>query len=146
MGSYSAWEGEGEAAVYVVKGQQESLLGRVDSEKKLGIITIRHEGKLGTEDAHQEVLRHPQEGPGGDLQTPDQQVLREVHQRVPLPRGEAELPHRAYEEVRAGVPPPPQEGQEVPVQQGVRARDQAGVREPRGQEIAPRLRQNPEER
>ena len=36
--------------MYVVKGQQESLLGKVDSEKKLGIITIRHEGKLGTED------------------------------------------------------------------------------------------------
>merc|ERR1711962_1240291 len=47
------------------------------------------------EDSHQEVLRHPQEGLGGDLQAPDQQVLREVHQRVPLPRGEAELPHRA---------------------------------------------------
>ena len=48
--SYSAWECEGEDAVSVVKGQQESLLGRVDTEKKLGIITIRHEGKPGTED------------------------------------------------------------------------------------------------
>merc|ERR1711931_182859 len=81
-----------------------------------------------------------------DLQAPDQQVLREVHQRVPLPRGEAELPHRAHEEVRAGVPHPSQEGQEVYLQQGVQARDQAGVREPRGQETAPRLRQDPEER
>ena len=33
--------------MYVVKGQQESLLGWVDSEK-LGIITIRHEGKPDT--------------------------------------------------------------------------------------------------
>merc|ERR1712198_685878 len=59
---------------------------------------------------------------------------------------EAELPHRAHEEVRAGVPHPPQEGQEVHLQQGVQARDQAGVRELRGQEAASGLRQNPEER
>merc|ERR1711915_533076 len=97
------------------------------------------------EDSHQEVLRHSTQGPGGDLQAADQQVLRKVHQRVPLPRGEAELPHRADEEVRAGVAHPPQEGQEVPVQQGVQAGDKAGVREPRGQEAAPRVRQDPEE-
>merc|ERR1712212_626982 len=64
--------------------------------------TLRRQGRGPVrEDSYQEVLRHPQEGPGGDLQAPDQQVLREVHQRVPLPRGEAELPHRADEEVRA---------------------------------------------
>merc|ERR1719334_2515781 len=72
--------------------------------------------------------------------------FREVHQRLPLPCGEAELSYRAHEEVRAGVSHPPQEGQEVHLQQGVQACDQAGVREPRGQEAAPCVRQNPEER
>ena len=35
--------------VYVVKGQKESLLGRVDSEK-LGIVTIKRKGEPGTKD------------------------------------------------------------------------------------------------
>jgi len=35
--------------------------------------------RYSAEDSHQEVLRYPQEGAGGDLQAPDQQVLREVH-------------------------------------------------------------------
>ena len=54
--SSGALEGESEAAVYVVKGQQESLLGWVDSEK-LGIITIRYEGKPGTEPVSKAVPR-----------------------------------------------------------------------------------------
>ena len=37
------------STVYVVKGQQESLLGRVDCEK-LGIITIKRGGESGTAD------------------------------------------------------------------------------------------------
>ena len=42
--------------MYVVKGQKESLLGWVDSEK-LGIITVRHEGMPGTEPVSRAVPR-----------------------------------------------------------------------------------------
>merc|ERR1711972_1057605 len=83
---------------------------------------------------------------GGGVQAQGEQVLREVHERVPLPRREAELPQRAHEEVRAGDQEQTQEGQEIQLREGVQARQKAGVRRLGEKEAPPCVRQGPEER
>ena len=80
------------------------------------------------------------------MQAPYWEVVREVHQRGALPRGEAELPQRGHEEVWAGGPHPPQEGQAVQLHQGVQARGPPGVRGRGEEEAKTCVRQDPEER
>ena len=102
--------------MYVVKGQQESLLGRVDCEK-LGIITIKREGESGPADPVKklaEVKLELQEAENKEQVQRKMSKMLDQHPQLFQGIGEATLPP-VHIHIKEGVPPVTQKLRPVPV-------------------------------